>query len=252
MHKLLLLYLLLKTGKIPGQPEIPVENVSMVSTGWGNPSRRSSRINHAGRHNPPKNSSWDGLVAAVQEDPRVPMISCLIYDKNFEQCLCNLGVSVNIMPMVIYEKLQYPALSPTYMAVQFADSTIRYPERIIENILVWEWDSFIIANFIVMDIEGDFGVDLILGRPFQRAAEARIDVERGEIWFRVRKEDMFFRFKHREEQRFLIYHDSEGQPLWGEPLPQPEPRPTTQWRNKRRLKKVWRKVKSTALSNSPR
>jgi len=32
-----------------------------------------------------------------------------------------------------------------------------------------------------MDIEGDFGVDLILGRPFQRAAEARIDVERGEI-----------------------------------------------------------------------
>ena len=126
----------IESGKTMGQPESPVESVSMVSTRWGNPSQRSSRINHAGRHNPPKNSSWDGLVAVVQEDPRVPMISCSIYDKNFEQCLCNLGVSVNIMPMVIYEKLQYPALSPTYMAVQFADSTIRYPEGIIENILV--------------------------------------------------------------------------------------------------------------------
>ena len=55
-----------------------------------------------------------------------------------------------------------------------------------------------------MDIEGDLGVQLILGRPFLRAARAWIDVERGEIRFRVGKEDMFFKFKHREEQRFLI------------------------------------------------
>ena len=97
--------------KILGQLETPVENVSMVSTRWGNPSWRPPHTNHAGRYNPPKNDSWDDLVVAVQEDPGVPMISCSIYDKNFEQCLCNLGVSVNIMPMVIYEKLQYPALS---------------------------------------------------------------------------------------------------------------------------------------------
>ena len=55
-----------------------------------------------------------------------------------------------------------------------------------------------------MDIEGDLGVQLILGRPFLRAARAWIDVERGEIRFLVGKEDMFFKFKHREEQRFLI------------------------------------------------
>ena len=60
-------------------------------------------------------------------------------------------------------------------------------------------DSFILANFVVMDMEGDLGVELILGRPFLRAARSRIDVRRGEICFRVGKEDMFFRFKHREE-----------------------------------------------------
>ena len=53
--------------------------------------------------------------------------------------------------MVIYEELQYPALSPTYMAVQLADSMIRYPEGIVENILVRVRDSFVLANFVVMD-----------------------------------------------------------------------------------------------------
>ena len=106
-----------ESGKIPGQLETPVENVSMVSTRWDNSSRRTPRTNHAGRYNPPRNDVWDGMVAAVQKDPRVPMISCLIYVKHFEQCLCYLGASVNIMPKVIYEELDYPALSPTTMLV---------------------------------------------------------------------------------------------------------------------------------------
>jgi len=100
-------------------------------------------------------------------------------------------------------------------------------------------------------MEGDLGLHLILGRPFLRAARARIDVGRGEIRFRVGKEDMFFKFKHREEQRFLIQLDSEGQALWVAPLPQPEYRPTTS-RRKWRMKKVWRKIESSASSNYPR
>jgi len=91
-----------ESGKIPGQPESPVENVSMVSTGRDNSSRRPPRNNHAGRYYPPRNDVWDGMVAAVQEDPGVPMISCSIYIKHFERCLCDLGASVNIMPKVIY------------------------------------------------------------------------------------------------------------------------------------------------------
>ena len=47
--------------------------------------------------------------------------------------------------------------------------------------------SFILANFMVMDMEGDLGIQLILGRPFLRAARARIDVGSGEIRFHVRK-----------------------------------------------------------------
>jgi len=53
-------------------------------------------------------------------------------------------------------------------------------------------------------MERDLGMQLILGRPFLKDA-VRIDVRRGEIRFHVGKKDMFFRFKHREEQHFLIH-----------------------------------------------
>jgi len=101
-----------------------------------------------------------------------------------------------------------------------------------------------------MDMEGDLGVDLVLGRPFLRSAKARIDVGKGEIRFRVGREDMFFRFKKKEEQRFMIQQDSEGQALWGAPEPQPEQRPSAPKRKKKE-KKVWRKVESSASSSSP-
>jgi len=132
-----------------------------------------------------KNDTCDGLVAAIQEDPGVPMISCSIFDQYYEHALCDLGASVNIMPMVIYEKLLYPTLSPTYMCVQLIVSIMRYLEGIAMNVLVCVRDSFILANFMVMDIEGDLEIELILGRPFLRAARTRIDVGRGEIRFRV-------------------------------------------------------------------
>ena len=41
-----------ETGKIPGQPESPVETANMVSTGWGNLPRQTPRTNYAGRYNP--------------------------------------------------------------------------------------------------------------------------------------------------------------------------------------------------------
>ena len=84
-------------------------------------------------------------------------------------------------------------------------------------------DSFVLADFVVMDIEGDLEIELILGRPFLRAARARIDVGRG---FRVRKESIFFRFKQREEQRILNQQDDDGQAIWDAPESPPS-RPTT-------------------------
>jgi len=40
------------------------------------------------------------------------------------------------MNKIIFEELHYPALSSTSMLVQLADSTTRYLEGIVENMLV--------------------------------------------------------------------------------------------------------------------
>ena len=87
-----------ESGKIQGQPETPVENVSMVSTRWDNSSRRTPRTNHAGRYNPPRNDVWDGMVAAVQEDPWGP------HDQ-----LLNLHQTLRVMPMRSGGKHDYNA-----------------------------------------------------------------------------------------------------------------------------------------------
>ena len=83
--------------------------------------------------------------------------------------------SVNIMPKVIYEALEYPALSPNNYARTAGRFNHSVSRRDTEHIFARVRDSFVLADFVVMDMEGDLGVDLVLGRPFLRSAKARID-----------------------------------------------------------------------------
>ena len=85
------------------------------------------------------------------------------------------------MPKVIFEQLQYPALSQTRMFIQLADSTVRHPEGIVENIYVRIRNCFVLADFVILNLDGDLGLNLILGRPFLNSVNARIDVESGEV-----------------------------------------------------------------------
>jgi hypothetical protein len=151
-------------GRIPRQPKAPVENVSMITTRWGNPSRKLSHTNRAGTPTQ-RTNVWGGQTTLRKGDLGVPMISCSIYGCQYDEALCDLGASVNIMPKVIFEQLQHPTLSPTRMCLQLADSTIRYPEGIVENLLVRVKNFFVLADFVVLDMEGDLGVQLILGDP---------------------------------------------------------------------------------------
>jgi len=85
------------------------------------------------------------------------------------------------MPKVTFEKLSYPTLSPTTMCVQLADSTVRYPEGVVENLMVKVRNTFILVDFVVLDMEGDLGIPLKLGRPFLKDTNVRIDVGTGKI-----------------------------------------------------------------------
>ena len=120
------------------------------------------------------------------------------------------------MPKVTFEKLSYPALSPTTICVQLVDSTMMFFEGVMENLLVKFRNTFIFTDFVVLDMEGDFGIPLILGRPFLRDASARIDVGSGKVGLRIMGKSMKFKFQNKREL-FLIHEDSEKQGLWAEP-----------------------------------
>ena len=117
------------------------------------------------------------------------------------------------MPKV---KLGYPSISPTTMCVQLADSMIRYTEGVVERLIVKVKNTYILVDFVVLDIAGDLGIPLILGRPFLKDTNARIDVERGRISLRIMGKIMKFKFQNKREV-FLIHEDSEKQGLWAEP-----------------------------------
>jgi len=71
-----------------------------------------------------------------KKDPRCPTIACSIGIQYFEHALCDLGASVSIMPKSVFNKLNLTQLAPTLMMLQLADSTVRYPTGIIEDILM--------------------------------------------------------------------------------------------------------------------
>ena len=87
-------------GKIPGQPESILESFNTVTTRWGKPSRISPLTSYAEKLTQPRRGLWGELATTKREDPRTPMISCLIFDCDFDQA-CNLEASVNIMPKVM-------------------------------------------------------------------------------------------------------------------------------------------------------
>ena len=63
------------------------------------------------------------------------------------------------------------------MCVWLADSTLRYPEGIVENLLVQVKNTFILTDFVVLDMAGDLGISLIFCQPFLGDIKDRIDVE---------------------------------------------------------------------------
>jgi hypothetical protein len=172
-----------ESGGIPGQPEPTREHVSAISTRWGDPSRRMCAPNHVGKPIHQIQDPWDESPVLYKKDNGYLDITCTIYYQEIKNALCDLGASVNLMPKAMFEELGYPAISPTMMTVQLADSSIKYPEGIVESLEVNVGGSYVFADFVVLDTQEE--ILLILGRPFLRDVNARIDIGAGKIQFRI-------------------------------------------------------------------
>ncbi|XP_070050404.1 uncharacterized protein [Nicotiana tomentosiformis] len=77
--------------------------------------------------------------------------------------LCDLGASINLMPLYLFKQLGLGAPRPTTVMLQLADRSIAYPEGVIEDVLLQIVKFIFPADFIILDFEADEQVPIILG-----------------------------------------------------------------------------------------
>ncbi|XP_061352293.1 uncharacterized protein LOC133297208 [Gastrolobium bilobum] len=122
------------------------------------------------------------------EDPGSFSIPIEIGNIDVGKALCDLGASINLMPLSICKALRIHELKPTKVSLQLADRSTRRPDGVIEDVLV-KIDKFIFpADFVILDMQEDAEIPLLLGRPFLATARAMIDVEQGKLMLRVNDE----------------------------------------------------------------
>ncbi|XP_027348055.1 uncharacterized protein LOC113859495 [Abrus precatorius] len=126
------------------------------------------------------------------KDPGLFSIRCSIGNCTIGKALCDLGASINLMPLAIMKKLGIEEVKPTGITLQLADRSYMYPYGVVEDLLV-KVDKFIfLADFVILYMEVDVDIPLILGRPFLATGRALIDVQKGELMLRVQEEKVIF------------------------------------------------------------
>nr|GEY82087.1 reverse transcriptase domain-containing protein [Tanacetum cinerariifolium] len=106
--------------------------------------------------------------------------------------LADLGASVNIMPLLVWNKLSVRDMSPTYMTLELSDHLISCSVRVAEYVFVKVGTFHFPADFVVVDFDADPRVPLILRKSFLKTGRALIDVLEGELTLRVGKEAITF------------------------------------------------------------
>nr|GEV84370.1 hypothetical protein [Tanacetum cinerariifolium] len=104
-----------------------------------------------------------------------------------DECLAlaNLGTSVNLMPLSMWNKILLPELSPTCMTLELTDISISRLVRVTEYVFIKVGTFHFSADFVVVDFDADPQVLLVLERSFLKTGRALIDVYAGELTLRV-------------------------------------------------------------------
>ncbi|GJX12947.1 reverse transcriptase domain-containing protein [Tanacetum coccineum] len=133
-------------------------------------------------------------------DPGRFLIPCDFPEMDECLALADLGASINLMPLFVWEKLNLPDLTKTRMILELADRMISTPTGIVEDVFVKVRTFFFLAGFVVVDYIAYPRVPLILGRPFLRTARALIDVHGEQMT--LRHDDQSITFKVGDTKTF--------------------------------------------------
>ncbi|XP_070045731.1 uncharacterized protein [Nicotiana tomentosiformis] len=132
-------------------------------------------------------------MAPNLEDPGAFTIPRTIGNADFAKALCDLGASINLMPYSVFKTLGIGKPRPTSIRLKMADRTMKMPLGIIDDVLVRVDKFILLADFMILYCKLDYEVPIILGRSFLATGKALVDVEVGELTFRVGDEKVVFR-----------------------------------------------------------
>jgi hypothetical protein len=115
----------------------------------------------------------------------LPTVPCILGPFKVHHALCDWGVSMNILPKMVYDYLDKDSLVPTPHQLRLADSTIMQPYGIAKDVLIQFQDSLTLVDFMVVDMDPHQQTSIILGKPFLKSVKATIDKKRGIINMKV-------------------------------------------------------------------
>nr|GFB52674.1 reverse transcriptase domain-containing protein [Tanacetum cinerariifolium] len=126
------------------------------------------------------------------EDPKKFLIPCEF--PRMDECLAlaDLGVSINLMPLSMWEGLSLPKLTLTCMTLELADRLVSKPIDIAKDVSVKVGVFHFPADFVVVDFKPDLRVPLILGKCFLKTSRALIDVHKGELTLHIGNESITY------------------------------------------------------------
>ncbi|XP_070021663.1 uncharacterized protein [Nicotiana sylvestris] len=131
-------------------------------------------------------------IAEKLSDPGSFTIPCTIGNFAFAKALCDLGASINLMPLAIYKRLGIGRARLTSMLLQLAVRTVKRPSKILDDVLVQVGKFVFPADFVILDCGVNEEIPIILGRPFVATRRALIDCETGELKMRLNDEEITF------------------------------------------------------------
>ncbi|XP_057740116.1 uncharacterized protein LOC130957266 [Arachis stenosperma] len=126
-------------------------------------------------------------------DPRSFLIPCTIGTITFEKVLCDHGSSINLMPLSVKKRLGILKVQSAKISLEMADKSLKRAYGTVEDVLVKVDDLYISVDFIILDNKEDRDESIILGRPFLATVKAILDVERGELVFRLQEDHILFK-----------------------------------------------------------
>nr|GFB77878.1 reverse transcriptase domain-containing protein [Tanacetum cinerariifolium] len=121
-------------------------------------------------------------------DPGKFLIPCEFSGMDECLALADLDASINLMPLLVWERISLPELTPTCMTLELAYRLISKPIGIAKDVSFKVGVFHFPTDFVVVDFEPDPRVPLILRRCLLKTSRALIDVHKGELTLRIRNE----------------------------------------------------------------